>query len=292
MNFEYEKIRNDMNFRSSCGGFGLDWSNFTVYPSAVAVLTPRTGYSLVFDKKVFHPIELTNGDVEEVAKKYYQELPFLKIPNFPFQDFTLSQIVEISSRVTFYGGMSGYPRYADINQKSFARDELNSDCFKILSYLKFINEEMDQYWLRVYSCQLIGLDTPTFDAYLERVHDKMIQVISSFVARGERPSPYDILRQIGQGDFDHPEYLYDVINLHLSRLGYAAKPGTTDKIIPIPKEEQVSLENMRVIANGALNILSATEEEVPADQEDVTSEKAKRIEKKMDQESFMEDPIY
>jgi len=154
-----EKIMNDIKFKQRCGAYGLNYENCEIYDDVILLNTPTFGLYVLFDKN-YNTIGVEYFDFyrykskeEFVKDKYYEycnftdTLPFGSTFDYPFDNFTLKHIIDLSNCVEVIENNYGQILVTRINDKSYYRGKnKNDDYFQLLSYVKFLGEEIKQYF--------------------------------------------------------------------------------------------------------------------------------------------------
>lgn len=77
--------------------------------------------------------------------------------NYPFEGYTLKQLIDLSNRIEIMESTHGHTLCTRVNGDWYDRnDEDYEDEFQMLSYIKFLGEELKQYFLLNYHMQSIG----------------------------------------------------------------------------------------------------------------------------------------
>jgi len=222
-----EKIINDITFRQRCGKYGLDWNNCEVYGDIILLNTPKKDLYVLLNKDYDTVSIEYNSFCKEkdiLAKgfsfEYNLDVPDIFIMGqpfeYPFENFTLKHIIEISNRVQVIEANHGHSLLTVVNGESYDRRlQENIDYFQMLSYIKFLSEEIKLYFLYSYHMITMGFEVPDVYAYVNNLIREVNECINY---NDSEVLPRDILSYIGQDcrEFKFDGILYDTIDL-LSR---------------------------------------------------------------------------
>lgn len=259
---EKKEIMGDMSFRRRCIEFGLDWAEFEVIDNVIVVKTPKQDMHMLLDEN-YHIIDfadfLCEKDVENIKKHYHNYItPSSARLEYsigaPFHSFSIKNIHDVSSRIELETRQNGSPYEFWINGELVEKDGIDN-YLQGISYLKFMEEEIEFYWKSIYQLRLLDYQTPNINAYLRDVKERMNTFINQSLEVEVRPHPVDILGYIGQPNFQKDGLLYDVIDLLMNDRGYKAKSGTLDKIEKISDEERLAANNTLSSMSNMLKLL-------------------------------------
>ena len=111
-----KEIINDIKFRQNCKIYGLNWTKFKIFyfdKNYVICLTDSTGYMYFLLDSNYNTICIKkcdwiadDEDLEDFIKEEYRiyrslpnELPYRKKFDYPFENFSLQQIIDLANRV-------------------------------------------------------------------------------------------------------------------------------------------------------------------------------------------------
>lgn len=283
-----EKIVNDIKFRQRCCAYGLNWDNCEVYDDVILLNTPTLGLYVLFDKNYntigVEFIDFSRfSDKEELARtKYYEysnfagPMPFEDGFDYPFENFTLKHIIDLSNRIEIIEDNQGHSLITWVNGESYDRsNNKEQEYFKTLSYVKFLGEEIKQYFLINYHMQSLGFEMPNVYDYVKLLISKVNECVDFHLSNNRRPFPSYILSGLGQNyrELKMDGILYDVAELLMSERGFKVKSGSPDEIERINESEEK--KDLSIVANSLLKILEVSDEELKEREE---MENQKRIE--------------
>ncbi len=151
----------NVRFRDACGKYGVSWENFEVYDEVIILNTPKENLYILMDKN-YNTISVDRLDYvyPNVKKEYYRYTNFTDVLGnrnkfgYPCEDFTLKQIIDLANRVEVMETNHGHSLRTQVNGVCYDRETAkNEDYFKLLSYIKFLGEEIKQYFLLCYHMQ-------------------------------------------------------------------------------------------------------------------------------------------
>lgn len=273
-----EIIINDINFRLACRNYGLDWDNFEIYDDVIIINSPKTFIYVLLDKNYniigVHKVKpaTIHFSKREIARGYNELYSTLNEDDrfklhYPFESFSLKQIVDISNRVEIIETNHGHS--SDIIVNGSLVDGINDSVYiELLSYIKILGNEIKEYYLNCYHMYIMGFDYPDVFAYINAFMDNIDECINKSINNNERPFPIDILRYTGKTKFldEYGSALYDVIDLLMRQRGVKPKSGFEHyREIEIVSKSDEDLSNL---SSKLIKILEVTDEEVKRNRED------------------------
>lgn len=275
---EKEKIITDINFRLACREFGIDSKKFEVYNDVIIVESPKTGIYVLLDKNYniigVHKTELSTFNLSkaEIALRYSELYNTVNEDDrfklcYPFQNFSLKQIVDISNRVEIVETNHGHSSEMLVNGDLVVGGN-NCTYIELLSFIKILGKEIKEYYSNCYQAYLLDFNYPNVIAYINHFMYNIAVCISKSISNNERPFPIDILRYTGKTKFldEYGTPLYDVIDLLMRQKGVQAKSGFEHyKEIEPVSESDVDLS---ILSGKLIKILEVTDEEVKRNGED------------------------
>lgn len=191
------EITNDEKFRHACVELGLSWiSAFNVYENTICLTTYDQDFLVLLDKN-YNIIDAMYGacyseegketQSQHAFKKY--QMP-LYLP-YPFNLYSRKQIMDLGNRVVFEESNHGHSTEPVINGKFYANDNQN-DYLNLLSYLKFLKDNINKYAGIYLHALELGLKIPSIDDYLKSLIDKINILIDHFISLGEVPFNFGI----------------------------------------------------------------------------------------------------
>lgn len=305
------QIMNDIKFRQRCGKYGLDWKEFDFFyfpdgEYVISLFEPFEEIYVLFDKNynticiekcdwIVDYEDLTNfvktkyKTYSSLADKFSFERKF----SYPFESYTLKQIIDLSNRVEIMETNHGHTLCTRVNGDWYDRNYgENEENFQLLSYIKFLGEEIKQYFLLNYHMQTMGFEVPDVYSYVRSLISKVNVCVDYHLEYNKRPWPSDILSSIGQNyrDLNMDGMLYDVADLLMREKGFKVKNGSLDKIEKIELQEKK--KDLSIVAKGLLEILELSDEELKIKEkkgwekhfwklkEDIVEEQGPRLTKK------------
>lgn len=277
-----EEIMKDIKFREACSKYGLDWENSEVY-GEVILLPTTTKYLYVIMDKNYNVFDIDkfayDFERKECSKdRYYgycnftDILPYGENFGYPFKEYTLKQIIDLSNRVEIVETNQEHSLRTKVNGDWYDRDvKENENCFKLLSYIKFLGEEIKQYFLLSYHMQVMefeAADVYSFFrkinvyAYVRQLIRKVNECVDKCISDCKRPLPADVLSFLGQNYMDENMngILYDVISLLLTSKGYEIDSENPNKVNQIT--DLKSIPDLSKLAKQLLQILDLSDEEL------------------------------
>ena len=248
------EIINDMNFRRKCSKIGLDWEDAEVYGDVILVNAPQKYIYVIFDKYYnvigVHKIEFATLHFrkDEIANGYYELYNVVDKGSgccfsYPFQNFSLGQMLELANKIDIDEINHGHSIRMKIND-NIIDENSNKDYIGLYSFIKFLGEEIQQYYLDCYKMKMMGFDYPNVYEYVNSLIENIVKCIDKYIESGNRPFPVDILDYLGYNRRKVDEVgneLYKIIELILKAKGYKISRDNYNKLGLLDKEENVCI---------------------------------------------------
>lgn len=281
------EIINDIKFRQRCGAYGLDWSKFNIFnfPNKnyiISVAEPIGNIYVLFDQN-YNTICIEKcdwiNDFEDlknfVEGRYniYSNLPnvyaFKKNFGYPFENFSLKQIIDLANRVEIMETNNGHTLSIKVNGEWYDRNSNeNQEYFQLLSYVKFLGEQIKSYFIINYHMQAIGFKVPDLYEYVRTLISKLNECVDFYLEHNRRPYPSDILSGLGQ-NYREKKYdgiLYDVVYLLMKDKGYKIKSDSHDETEMVNPQDNTDLS---IVALELLELLKLSDEELKIKEEKI-----------------------
>lgn len=273
-----EVIINDINFRVACRNYGLSCENFEVYDNVIIINSPKAGIYVLLDKNYniigVHKVDLATMYFSkyEIASGYNELYSTVDADDrfklyYPFESFSLKQIVDISNRVEIIETNHGHSSDMLVNG-NLVEGENDSSYIELLSYIKILGSEIKKYFLNSYHMYMMGFDYIDVFTYINAFMDNIDECINKSINDNKRPFPIDILRYMGKTQFldEYGSALYDVIDLLMRKKGVKAKSGFEqyEEIEPALESD----EDLSNLSSKLIKILEVSDEEVKRNRED------------------------
>lgn len=262
-----------MNFRRKCCEYGLDWMNSEIYGDVILLNTPSKWVYVLLDKNyntmAVHKVEFHNMHFEkkEITSDYDEIYNLIDesvgccLP-FPFQKLSLKQIVDLSNRININVTNHGHSSDIIVNG-DIVSGENDKTYIGLLSYIKFLGIQIEQYFLNSYQMKMLDFDYPDIHPYIKHTIYNIRKCIDCNIEIGRRPFPVDILKYIGQNNKDielYDHYLYNIIDLLMKEKGYKIKSGFEYYREIEPTEKNT--EDLSILSTNLLKILEVSDKEV------------------------------
>lgn len=255
---------------------GLDIDYTKSFDNIIVSTTPKDNLNVFFDNDYnLIGIEENKDDLEleEIVKNYYEKYSTNKPFAYPFQGYTLKDVINLADRVEVIETNHGHSIATIINGDVYSRTHEVNDFFKLLSYVKFIGESIKDYFKISYPLMLLDIDTKDVEFYIKG----LMQIINTYVYDSvrelKRPWASDIQERLGKSvDENDNIMLQDIVDLLITNNGYKIKQGSLDEVEPTPDEKGVA--DLSQKADRLLRILEIPKEE---------KEEIKKLNKKRDQ---------
>ncbi len=216
-------VINDINFRNKCSAYGLDWENFYIHDDMIILRTPKSNIRVILDKH-YNTIDIYDSNDEKKEKvvynirvnciKYLYETAHNDLP-YPFKNLSLKQMVELANRVIIRETNHGHSSYMIVNGELVA-DDTDSVYINLLSYIKFLGKQIEQYFMNLYQMKMMGFKYISVYKYIDSLMYNIDECVSVNFKRGNKPYPADIIEYLGKSKKDIELYnheLYRIIDL-------------------------------------------------------------------------------
>lgn len=267
-----KELLDDFKFREKCGKYGLYWENAEIYGNVILINTPIEGLYVIFDKN-YNTIGIQKNSYkneEQFAYDYYEGyskftdiMPFGENFDYPFENYTLKNFIDLANKVDIIECNHGHSIITKINEKWYDRDtKENEEYFQLLSYIKFISEEIKEYFLINYHMQVMGLEVPDIYAYVRALIKNITSSVYYQIKNNQRPWPINILNSIGQNDenLNFNLMLFDIADLLMKQKGVKVKSGSFDTLEQI--DISINKKDLSVLSEKLLKILDLSDEEL------------------------------
>lgn len=220
-----KELIDDMNFRTRCCEYGLDWLDFEIYDDVIMLHTPKSGIYVLLDNNYnvmgIHVVEPANiyppnEYIARTNKMIYNKVDEREGRSFssPFQNFSLKQIVDAASSIEIRETNHGHSSELLINGLT-VNDNLSDNYLGLLSYIKFLGEQIKQYFLNAYHMKMMGFEYPDVYSYINRIMYNIDECLRKNAGK-DRVLPIDIIEYLGQNRKTIDKYnhhLYKIIDL-------------------------------------------------------------------------------
>ena len=227
-----DTIRDDIDFKRKCASYGLSNDNFNVYEDIIILNSSKNDIFVLLDDNYntigIHKLEYSSQikNIEKCAIKYRNLYNYVDSNNwlnlpYPFKNFSLKQIVDLANRVDFY------KNHVIVNGK-YVLDDYDNVYISLLSYSKFLKEQIEQYFLNAYQMKMLGFEYPEVHSYLKSIVTNIDQCINMYINKKTRPFPIDIIQYLGQDRSNIEKWnteLYRIIDLFLNEKGFKVVGG-------------------------------------------------------------------
>lgn len=270
---EKKELINDISFRQQCIKYGLDWENCEIYDDVILLNAPIENLYVMLDKN-YNIISIesksSNECKRDFVKREYYGYNLSSLDYSPFKNFSLKQIVDIASRIEISKNYHGHSLSTKINGELFSREsDEEADYYQLLSYIKFLGEEIKRFFSLSYQWKVLGFDAPNIYEYLRHLICRIDNCINACITNNKRPWPADVLSSIGRNNEESnlDGIFFDIIDLLMREKGYKAKSGNPDEIEIFDKpNSESSLSNL---STQILKILDLSDADLKKKEEDI-----------------------
>lgn len=259
---------NDIKFRNKCYVYGLDYEDFDIIDDIIILSSPNKNIKFLLDDH-YNIIDIYSlndfvynhfpiDEIIEYAKNQYENI-FIRLP-YPFQNFSIKQIVEIANRVSIHKTNHGNSSNLIVNGE-LVTNEQDNIYVSLLSYIKFLGRQIEQYHMNLYQMKMMGFDYPNIYDYIKKIMNIINECIDFNIVERNRPFPIDIIKYLGQNINnveENDQELYNIINLLLKNKGVKIKDGHYKEL---EKTSNVIID-LSESADSLVKILDISDEEV------------------------------
>lgn len=208
----------NMKFRFKCGKYGLDWRNFEIYGDVIILNTPKDNIYVLLDKSFntigIHKVDISTVNLDKVhLAAIYSEINNLKnVLPYPLNNLTLEQLMNLSTRIDIHETNHGHSHNMIVN-KDIVINNNNNNYISLLSYIKFLGKQIEQYYFDAYHMKMIGFDYPDIYSYIKNIMININDCIAINSKNNYRTFPTDIMEYLGQNNNieDYKHILYPII---------------------------------------------------------------------------------
>lgn len=272
------KIIFDEKFVRRRREYGIHWEDCEIYDNTIIMNSPKNGVYVILDKNYntigIHKVEFATMHLtkEDIAKGYSELYDLVDKESgcyfsYPFENLSLKQIMELSNRVSIRGANNGHSSYSIVNG-DMVIDEEDNEYISLLSYIKFLSDQIEEYFIDSYHMKMLDFNYPNVYEYIRNIMYGIDKCIDTNIKNNERPFPNDIIKYLGKkGKEQRNEHneLYSVIRLLLKQKGYKIIGGFHhyNEIEPICDE----MQDLSILALNLLKLLELSEEDLRKKQE-------------------------
>ena len=245
MNKEYEKI---------CHKYNLNKDNYQIIDGITVIPTQKEDVIVLLTSENLYPhvLDIYKKD-KNISEKEFKEIikgmndKYLNAKSvlpFPFEDYSLGQIVAISDAISIEETNHGHSSSLYFGDMCLD-EEKDKNLINFFAYAKFVGSQIDNYFMNSYKMKILGFDYPNVYEYVSSLMNNINDCIDNFIKEGKRPFPIHILEYIGQSEniniYNHA--LFDIIELLLASKNYKIGSGD-DYCNIIPIDDTPSLDEL------------------------------------------------
>lgn len=241
---ERKEIENNFKYIRACKKYGLTRGCFYVIGDTLVAHSVYTGLRVIFNEKLdiigIHagPINFSYSLAYEFSKMYHDNYVYKGSTfSYPFDELTLKNISDIADMVDIREVNHGHSSITYVNGE-IASNEFSYDEIRMLSYIKYLDYKIKEYYDKVYELKALGFDVPDIHTYINRHISSIESCINLYAKSENRPFPYDIISFTGSDIrlIDEVEHeLYHIISLILSEKGLELDTVLYSKLMPSRK---------------------------------------------------------
>jgi len=219
---KYENVINDPKFKENCKQFGLCDNDFEIFEDVIIVKSPYENLYVVFDKN-FNIINVVNKDTENEnlsGNSLFSSIPL----GTNFNRLNTNQIISLSSRINASCDNEGRIVRINLAGKWYEKDkEDDKYIVQLLSYIKFLGEQINQYFLMKYTLGVMGnRNIIDRDMYIQVFTIRISDFIDMCIKKNQLPTPSLLLKYLGQSNDNQKKngILSEIIEFLIEDKGY------------------------------------------------------------------------
>lgn len=276
-----EDIEKDIKFRQECSKYGLNWEYFNVVTCGnndyvILLNMPNRNIYVLLDKNYntigveqfnshrdYNAIERFAREKYNAYRNFTDKMPFGENFGYPFEKFTLKQIIDLANRIEVIETNHGHSLNIIVNDELYHRNSEKDDVyFQLLLYIKFLGEEINQFFLYSYHMLMLGYEDLDVYLYIRYLIKNINECINSNINKYRRTYSCNILSYIGQNnnELKFNGILDNVANLLIKDKGYKSKVNRPGEIEPIKLIE--NKQDLSILATQLLKILELSNEDL------------------------------
>ena len=270
-----KELLNDMKFKNKCYTYGLDYEDFDIVDDIIILSSPKKNIKFLLDEH-YNIINIYNlndtiykyfssDEIIKDAKRRYETL-IIRLP-YPFQNYSIKQIVEIANRVSIHNTNHGHSSNMFVNGE-LVTNEQDDIYVSLLSYIKFLGKQIEQYYMNLYQMKMMDFNYYDIYEYIKKIMTNINECIDNNIEQNKRPFPIDIINYLGQNRNiieENEQELYNIINLLLKDKGLKINEENYKEI----EETNSNIIDLSESADKLVKILTISEEEVDARYENI-----------------------
>ena len=246
-----EEILASEDFKKECDKYGLYNVDAEAFNNVILVRTPIDGlhillnnnYETIGVEKINPAYEIT------FANTYYDKISthdetnqFGKIFDYPFENYSLNDFFVLADKYESIKPIKSFTIFKE-TEDSIIKREIKTIYNLLISYIKFINEEIKTFYIMSYRMQVMGFSSPSIYEYVRTIMESINLYIEECERNQKNPQVSDILTLLGKKNNGSETMIEDVIKLlkfHGEDLTFMAD---NLKFIPYLEDEFLFSEN-------------------------------------------------
>ena len=210
--------------------FGIGRVNTKYIQDKMVIESFFNNISIILDSN-YNIIDIVKNDM--INEKYFDK--FSKL-SYPFDKYNISDIINMSKDMDLTNGIG--------STKLSVRDEL-------LTYMKFLNILIENYYSISYKMQSLGYDMPSVTNYIDSVINRISKTIIPSLRLHDRPTTMEVMASLGQKEdyIVYYNYIKSIINLYIDNMGLKNSLNSTKNLDYIDESDR---EDIKSIADDLL----------------------------------------
>lgn len=216
-----EEILASEDFKKECDKYGLYNVDAEAFNNVILVRTPIDGlhillnnnYETIGVEKINPAYEIT------FANTYYDKISthdetnqFGKIFDYPFENYSLNDFFVLADKYESIKPIKSFTIFKE-TEDSIIKREIKTIYNLLISYIKFINEEIKTFYIMSYRMQVMGFSSPSVYEYVRTIMESINLYIEECERNQKNPQVSDILTLLGKKNNGSETMIEDIIKL-------------------------------------------------------------------------------
>ena len=209
-----ENVINDINFRKICLSYGADWNKATFFDNMIILHTIKNNIFVLLDSDyntigIYKKIDELNKMMTIPERLMLYRRMYMKnvdmLP-YPFNKISLQQLCRLAKRIDTHDINHGHDTDIIVNGQA-VNDEKDSDYYLVLSYIKFLGDQVEDYNRNLFQMRMMGFKYPNVYTYIRKLVNNINGCVNFYADHDKKILPIDIVNRLGQNREN--AYLYD-----------------------------------------------------------------------------------
>lgn len=217
-----EEILASEEFKKECDKYGLYNVDAEAFNNVILVRTPVEGLYIFLDNNYKTiGVEKIDPTFETLfANTYYEKISSCnetsQLNNFldyPFENYSLYDLFSLADKYESIKPSESFNVFKEKEDGSIIKRKIKPIYDLLISYIKFINEEIRTFYIMSYRMQVMGFSSPSIYEYIRSIMESINLYIEECERNQKNPQVSDILTILGKKNNDSEEMIEDIIKL-------------------------------------------------------------------------------